>query len=117
MSAPLPARTFTQFLGELEDGDLTHNLTQAVQDLVGDLENCRQEQGGKPSGKITITIDLTDEDGVIEAKSNFAIVKPKRKRQRSLFYPTKENFLTRENPRQQRLPFQDVNTRTEMRDA
>jgi hypothetical protein len=113
----IPARTFVQFLGELEDGDLTRNLTEAVQDLVGDLEDVRHNQGGKPSGKVTITIDLTDEDGVIEAKSNFVVTKPKRKRSRSLFYPTAENFLTRENPRQQRLPFQDVNDRPEVRNA
>lgn len=103
------AHTFSQLLAQLEDGDLHDALSHAVPDLIADLEDCRIEQGGKPAGKIVITIDFEDDAGTIEAKSKFEVTKPKRKRRRSIFYPTKDHFLTRENPRQQRLPFEDVN--------
>lgn len=117
MSDPVPARTFALLLAELEEGDLAHDLTEAVQDLIAELEDVRIAQRGKPSGSISITLNFSDDDGIIEVKSAFSVTKPKRKRAKSIYWPTADHHLSRQNPRQHSMEFHDVNRRDRVIDA
>lgn len=114
----LPARNFAALMSDLEDGRLLSELTDAYQDLVADMENTAQAQGGKQTAKITITLDFLRDGGVFEVKADYAVKKPRLKRLRSLFWGTADNFLSRSNPRQLDMPFRDVTgDRSDVRDA
>ena len=102
-----PSRSFGVFLAELEDGRLHGALTDALRDLIGDLEEARQ-RGGKPKGKLTLTLNFTHDDGIVECSADFATKAPKPPRGRSIFWVTPDNNLTRRNPAQADLPFRDV---------
>lgn len=103
-----PTRTFSILLTELEDGQIHDELSKAVQDIVAELETVSAGQGGKPTATLTVKLEFTRDSGVIEIKADYAVKNPKLKRIKSLFWPTKENHLTRDNPKQQKLPFRDV---------
>jgi hypothetical protein len=109
MSAdPTTTRSFTQFLGEIEDGHLQNELTQTLQEVVGDLHNAAVNTGGKSSGTLTIKLSFKVDGGVIEVTPEVATKLPKVKRGRSIFWATPENNLTRRDPRQRDLPLRDV---------
>jgi len=106
---PTVPRTFGQFVSSLEDGRLDASLADALRDLVADLHERAVNSGGKANGKISLSIDLKMEGGIVEAAADFSVKAPKLKRGRSIFWATPENNLTRRNPSQADLPFRDVN--------
>lgn len=101
-------RTFSAFLGEVDEGRLQADLTNEMTDLVAAMSNHAAEFGGKPKGKIVITLDLKLDGGVFEVAGEVKTTKPKTARARSIFWATPENHLSRMNPRQQQLPLRDV---------
>lgn len=108
MDEPNIVRSFSQFVGEAEDGQLQTDLTSEMQDLVAALSNAAAERGGKPKGKLTLTVEMKLVDGAFEVLTDIKIAAPKVARARSIFFATPDNNLTREHPRQQRLPLHDV---------
>lgn len=101
-------RSFGQFLAEAENGQLHTDLSTALQDLVAALSDAAANTGGKPRGKLTLTLDFRIDGGVVEVNAEHKITRPKQVRARSIFWATPENHLTRLNPRQRELPLRDV---------
>ncbi len=105
-NAPV-ARTFGVFLGDIEDGRLHNDLTDALRDLVAQMHEA-QGRTGKSSGSLAITLAFKLEDGIIEVVADYKAKAPKLARGRSIFWATPENNLTKRNPAQPDLPFRDV---------
>lgn len=102
-----PSRSFGVFLAELEDGRLHGDLSSALRDLVASLEEA-SARGGKPRGKLSVTMNFALDDGIVECTADYAVKAPKLARGRSIFWVTPDNNLTRRNPAQADLPFRDV---------
>lgn len=96
-------RSFAAFLGEVENGVLHADLTEALADLVAALNDHRQQRGGKPKGRIAVTFDFKLDGDVVEVGGEIKLTKPKTERGRSIFWTTPENRLSKLNPRQQDL--------------
>jgi len=115
MADPGEIRNFGTFVADVEDGELHTELTKAVREIVAELHNVAMDQGGSPKGALSITLGFKLDRGVIEVESAVKTTLPKRRRQRSIFYATADNNLTRRNPRQAELPLRDVNQPAETR--
>lgn len=108
-------RTFGTFLGDVEDGELHGELTRAIREIVAELHNVAQDQGGAQKATLALGLVFKLDRGVIEVESTVKTALPKRRRGKSIFYATPDNLLTRRNPRQAELPLRDVNVPSETR--
>jgi len=108
-------RSFSALVGVVEDGQLNNDLDQAVVDLVGTIQDAANSRNGKAKGRITVTIDMATDGGIITVSSDYAIKKPKVARANSVFWATPDNRLSRRNPKQSELPLRDVNAPTGIR--
>lgn len=99
------ARTFGILIAGLEDGQLNQDLTQAVSDIVARLHDTERDQGGSPSGTLTLKLAMKLDGGVIEIKGSFTAAMPKEVRPKSVYWATPNNNLTRRNPKQREFPF------------
>lgn len=102
-------RSFSTLLAALEGGATHDDLTRKVQEIVAELHNTRQGQGGKPKASIVLRLDFRLDSDVIECTSDVKSTLPKQVRDKTILYATPDNNLTQRNPRQQRLPFRDAN--------
>ncbi|MDR3438985.1 hypothetical protein [Telmatospirillum sp.] len=111
-TGPHDIRAFSTLVSQLEDGQLHADLTTQIQDLVATLQDHAHEHGGKPAGKITLTIDMKYADGVFDVQADYKITAPKTARRRTVLWATPDNNLSRANPHQQELPLRSVDTAT-----
>jgi hypothetical protein len=101
-------RSFATLISDLEDGELHADLSRAVQNIVGELQNIAGARGGKPKATLTLKLDITLDSGMVVIAADVAEKLPRPVRGKSFLYATPENNLTRRNPRQPDLPFRDV---------
>lgn len=97
---------FISFLTNLENGHFLRRINEQMPDLVAALHNFE----GKvvPKAKLTIAVELMLKDGVIEVLPELTVKAPKPPRNRTIFYATPDNNLTRVDPRQGELPMRDI---------
>lgn len=107
------ALSFSTFLAQLSDGEFNTDLTDQMRDLVAALSDCFADNGGKPGGKIAITLSFKLDDGIVEVKPDLKVTKPKVAQRKSVFWATPGNNLTRRNPKQQELPLRDVSSKSD----
>lgn len=107
--------TFTEFVAQLEDGQVQADATDQLKELVEAMHRRAETTGGKPKGKLTLTVDLKLDDGVFEVNANIAVKAPTAVRRRSILYRAPDGGLSANNPRQLDLgitgPPKDVSTR------
>lgn len=108
MSTEPIIRTFADALSVMEDGQLICDLTAAQQSLIAALHDAALNKGGKPKGSISLKLEYSLEEGMVEIHSDIKAVEPKTKRARTMMWVTPENNLSRSNPKQRGL-FEDVN--------
>lgn len=104
---PSATRTFSQVLGAIEDGVFHQEATEKLRDLIAQLHDVARDQGGKPSGSLSMDFKLTLDSGVVEVVADLKVKTPKSQRGKTIFWATPENHLTKRNPRQTEL-FRDV---------
>jgi hypothetical protein len=105
--------TFVSFLETIEDGHFHGEVTERLRLLVRDMATLERNAGGKPKAVLTLKIALKLDGGVFEVVGEASVTQPKPIRSRSIFYATKDNLLTPNNPRQLGLPLgetRDVST-------
>lgn len=112
MSNDQTIRSFNAFLGSLEDGRMHTELTEQLTVALSEMHDAALDRGGKAKSKISISIDLKLEDGVVEASGEFKVTLPKAARGRTIFWETPEGNLSRANPKQAEL-FRDVTSARE----
>lgn len=97
------ARPFLDLLREHRNG-LTHDeLTEALNEVVEAVTSERK------AGSITLRISVKPHaDGAVMVADDIKIVKPKPTKGGSIFFVTPENNLIRDDPKQSRLPLQEV---------
>lgn len=103
------SRSFPSLIAALEDGDLSNDLSDHVRDIVAALNDAAANQGGTPKGSLVLKLDFKLDSGLIETKADVKVTTPKQVRRKTVMYPTPGNHLSRKNPKQQELPFRDVN--------
>lgn len=113
MSASQPSgmgRSFAVLLGELEDGALHKDLTEAIKDVTMELEHVSSRKGGQAvKGSLTLKLNIVAKDGTIEIVPDLATKTPAVSRRRSIFWRGKDGVLVRSDPNQPDLPLRDVN--------
>lgn len=97
------AFTFGQFLQLLEDGEFHGELSDALQEINAKLSQHVLAYGGKPKGKLTITVDFTLDKGVFEITGDYTVKLPKAPRGKTVAWSTAENRFTPQNPKQMQL--------------
>jgi hypothetical protein len=107
-------RSFSAFLGVLEDGAFHADLTRHLQEAVAEMQNAVLDRGGKPRAKLRLDLNLKLEAGIVEVTGDFKVTLPKAERGRTVFWATPENNLSRSNPRQADM-FRDVSGPAETR--
>ena len=100
--------SFSQFVQNLDEGGLHHDLTLGLTEVVAALNDARQAGTEKPVAAMTVKLAFKLDGQTIDVLGEFTTKLPKVKRERSTFWTTAANRLSRNNPKQQRLPFKDV---------
>jgi len=104
-------RSFTQFMTSLNYGKTHDELTDKVQEIVADLSEYRGDFGGKPKAKLIITLDFSLDDHLVEVSPTIKTKLPDRPKGKSMYFVTPENRLSREDPRQHKLPLDEIRER------
>jgi hypothetical protein len=104
--------SFGVLLANLEDGQLNQDISDQITDMVARIHDAYRDQGGKPAGKLTLSIGFKLDGGVIEAAATFKVEMPKEARPKTILWATRGNKLTRSNPRQQELGLNKLRTVT-----
>jgi hypothetical protein len=97
------AYTFGQFIQMMEDGELHGELSDALQKINAAMANHALDFGGKPKGKMTLTIDFTLDKGVFEIRGDYAVKLPTPPRGKTVVWGTQDNRFTPQNPKQMHL--------------
>ncbi|MCG8694665.1 MAG: hypothetical protein MI806_25950 [Minwuiales bacterium] len=100
---------FTQFVESIDGGQLRADLDDALRDAVASMKEVHSHAGGKPKAKIAVTFDLKLDGGVIEVTPDMKVTTPKRPIDKAVFWATGENKLSRANPDQLNMNFNDAN--------
>lgn len=112
------ARGFGALLHQVDDGCAHAELSEELQRLGGTLNAQAIQYGAKSKGTLTLTLTLTAEaNGTVNVDYDVKVKTPKPKRPRSVFWLTRGNNLTPENPKQQRLPLREVPVQGPARDV
>lgn len=98
---PIEPVPFSEFIAQIEDGDLERDLSAAHRDIVARLHRLHQQNGGKPTTKMILTLEFVLIDGLMNVEPSFRL-DPIPRRPVSRFFPTPEGALS-PNP----LPVQD----------
>lgn len=99
----IEGKPFTDVLGELENGDVLHDLTNSLYEIVRAVQDTR-----KPGGlKIAIKVTPTGR-GSVELDTKYDTVIPEHDRPTTTFFVANDGSLLRNDPNQPRLPLREV---------
>ncbi len=93
----------------IDDGILHSDASRDLHELAGKLHDYVGIHGGIAKGTLIVTINLSAlANGTVDVVADVKTKEPKPKRARSVFWLTKGNNLSPENPRQQKLALREV---------
>ena len=96
---------FYEVIQRMREGELNDKLTEATQGMMRHLLDRQRDIGGKPEGKLVLTMKYTLDDGMLDLRATFAVTTPKVPVTRGVFYVKSDGSLTTLNPAQRSLPF------------
>ena len=96
-------------LDTLEDGQLRVDLEKALAEIIVAMNQKVQDHGGVATAALGIALKFKLDSGAVEVEADFKAKLPEQQRHRTILWTTADNKLTKANPRQQQLPFRDVN--------
>lgn len=105
----MSARPFMDFLREHRNGATHDELSDALQSLVAAVV----EEG--KGGTLTLTVSIKPmgrDSGALEVGTEIKAKPPKSAPGTSIFFPTPENNLHRQDPRQQALELREITPAT-----
>lgn len=100
---PGTLRNFSMFLQNLEDGELHHELTRDIENIIETLSNHVLDHGGKPKAKISLGIEVTLDGGELRILPTKTLKLPTAPRRTTTMWANKRNQATLANPKQQRM--------------
>ena len=68
-----------------------------------------RDHGGTATAALGVMLNFRLDQDTVEVEANYKVKLPDQVRHRTILWATPDNKLTRSNPRQQQLPFRDVN--------
>ena len=105
-------RSFARFIELLADGEAHCELSETLQKLGIKLQEEAERTCQVAKGEIVLRLRFKVEDnGIAGVGYEIKVKEPEPARPGSVFWLTKGGNLTPENPRQQKLPLIDVNSR------
>jgi hypothetical protein len=113
------ARSFAVLMRQLQEGDYEGEVSEKFQELVARLGAHAERFSCVAKGHIDLKLNVTAEaNGVFTVVPGDIRTKwPLTPRAKEIYYLTKGKNLTRENPRQQKLPLREVpQTKTQAKD-
>lgn len=108
MADPHEPRSFAQFIATVEDGTFQADATAAVAEIVETLRDHAAEFGGKPAATLSLKLTFKLDGGLMEVTPALTKTLPTPPRRKSVYWPTEQGGLTRNNPHQRELPVFDV---------
>lgn len=100
---PGACNTLGEFVRSLEDGQFDADCYDAIKDLAAAMTEHAWQNGGKAKGKVTITLDFTQDGAIAEIKAGFKVSSPDSRRPKSVMWHTEDHRFTRTQPNQQQL--------------
>lgn len=94
---------FSDLVRTIARGALDEDATVQLKELVKEMTRVGETTGGKPKGKITLTITFVLDRGVMDVDPRLSVVRPTPVRARSILYPQRDGGLSKEDVRQGRL--------------
>lgn len=103
--ANIKGKPFTDILGEIENGVLLQELTEAYYNIVAAAMETR-----KP-GKLKLVFDFAPTGrGTVNVDAKYDAIEPEHDRPTTTFFVGKDYSLLRNDPAQPRLPLREVDT-------
>lgn len=100
---PPPAASVGSLLDQLEDGQLSYELTQELQELASKIREVAQANGGKAKGELTLKLNLSLEGDAFHIGSSFKAKAPELPRRRSIMWQDESGNFSRFPPRQTQM--------------
>ena len=99
----IPGKPFTDLLGEIEGGELLHDLTEAYYLIVSAVMETRK------AGKLKLTVDFKPTGkGTVSIDAKFDAIEPEHDRMSTTFFVGNDGSLQRHDPNQPNLPLRAV---------
>ena len=116
---PGTCNTLSEFMRTLEDGQFDADCYEAIKKLSAALNEHAWQSGGKAKGKVSITLEFSQEGSITEIRSAFKVTEPQLARSKSVLWTTEDHRFTRTRPGQEQLfGIRDVSSSARaMRDA
>ena len=96
---------FHEVVQRLREGELNDKLTHATRELMQSLLDTQRDRGGRPEGKLVLTMKYVLADGLLDVCASFTTTAPKEPITRGVFYVKPDGTLTARNPDQRSLVF------------
>lgn len=96
-------RNLAELLQDISGGDFHNAATNKLTDLVATMKEVERNQGGKPKGRLTITLSLELDRGMIEIDGSVKVSEPSTVNGRTFMYGNPDGTLVKEDPRQHAL--------------
>jgi hypothetical protein len=114
--------TIIDTLAGLLQGRFAEEATEQMRGLVKEMNRCAEVGGGKPKGKLVITINLHLDRGIYALEPSVKATSPSPARALTIMYSTPDGRLVKNAPPspQHSLPLsesKDVSTTTDVRDV
>lgn len=119
-TAAQASASLTEVLEVLGQGRFVEEATAQLRGLVKEMNRVAEIGGGKPKGKLTITLSLGLDRGIFDLEPSIKITTPASVRARTIMYSTADGQLSKNDTRQGFLPLaeaKDVSTRGAVRDV
>jgi hypothetical protein len=101
----IPGKPFTDVLGEMENGQLLYDLTEALYNTMAAVMDTRK------AGGISLNITITPTGkGTVNVTGTFKSKEPEHTRSATTFFVGKDFSLQRGDPNQHKLPLREVET-------
>ena len=94
---------FSDFVRTMTRGALDEEATAEMQELVKEMTRIAETSGGKPKGKLVLTVNFSLDRGVMDVDAKVTIARPARVRARTIMYPQRDGSLSKEDESQGRL--------------
>lgn len=92
--------TMNQHLDSLERGKFSQEMSEALRNMVAEIEGAAAENGGKAKGDITIKLSFKLDKGIYELAGDFKATTPRKRRSVTHAWGTPDNYLSPQNPNQ-----------------
>jgi hypothetical protein len=100
---PPPANSVGLLLDQLEDGQLSYELTEELRELAAKIREVAAANGGKAKGELTLKLNLSLDGEAFHIGSSFKAKAPELPRRRSIMWQDESGNFSRFPPRQTQM--------------